>query len=123
LDLQCDLNNHTFENLHTFSLIAQRLVGHRALLTLCSHLPHLAQLFIRNTKCDDTELTLAHNKLTHCKIENCGITTVDSVIAPRLRYWSLRSNKLTQFNIHTLGLQPCNIDLRNNDISLVYTED
>jgi len=123
LDVQRHFNNHLFSNLQTLGLCATRLVGQRPLLTLCICLPKLTELHIMNTEFEDTELTLVHNKLTRCKIDNCGITKIGSVIAPQLRHWSLSSNKLTQFNIHTLDMQPCNIDLRNNAIELVHREE
>jgi hypothetical protein len=123
LDLTYKLNVPLFEKLQIFTLSAQRLVGETPLSILCEYLPQLEHLSICNTEFEDTVLTFMHRKLVRCKIENCGITEIGSIIAPKLDAWSLASNKLTQFDIHTLDLQPCSIDLRNNNISLVCAEE
>jgi hypothetical protein len=122
-DLTYRLDNPLFENLQIFTLSAQRLVGKNPLSILCDYLPQLLHLDICNTELDDTGLTFMHSKLARCKIENCGITKVGSIIAPKLLFLSLASNKLTQFDIHTLDLQPCSIDLRNNNIARVYAKE
>jgi hypothetical protein len=123
LTLRGPLENPLFKNLHSLTLVAQRLAGHGALLTLCIHLPKLVRLDISNTKFEDTRLTLVHDTLERCKIEKCGIDKIGSVIAPKLVFLSLRFNKLRRFDIHTLDLQPCTINLRDNKIVRVCKDE
>lgn len=123
LNIEGPLENPLFKNLHIVTLTAQRLIGQGTLVKLCTQLPQLIELSIKNTPFEDTRLTLIHGTLQRCKIKNCGITKIGSVIAPRLVFLSLRSNELKRFDIHTLDLQPCTIDLRNNKIGRVCSDD
>lgn len=111
--------------LHMLSLnTVACLSGKNALNNLCSLLPKLAYLSVKNTMLQDRCLTLTHEQLRICKIIKAGITILGILKLPVLEELNLTGNKLQLCDISLFegcDKRSCAISLKDNPLQIFYT--